>query len=58
MKIDITMAKITGQLESVLQEIMSIKECQNMLFRKLDLIHSTLLGEIEWNHPNTPILLI
>ena len=58
MKIDITMAKITGQLESVLQEITSIKECQNMLFRKLDLIHSTLLGEIEWNHPNTPILLI
>lgn len=54
MKIDMKMAKITDYLESVLREISSIKERQNMLFRKQDLIHSTLSGDMKWNHPDTP----
>ena len=42
MKFDIKMAKITGQLESILRKIRSVNERQNMLFQKQDLIHSTL----------------
>ena len=43
--------------ETLLQDVSSIKERQNMLFQKQDLLHSTLAGEVRVRVSGTPNLL-